>query len=186
MRITFHSPFPSFAWRKPGGPGQLPAQGSHRPGRARTSAYGSSTDRFAIRKGPEAIQASGGDMLTNIDVFDMFPSIESADRRFASLHRVLRGEFPCFNGTIKALRLPAAHPAALRFLRLVVPRLCSLCSLLDGRVQPPRPGVVHPVAPTGNLPRRRQDLPSSWGTPMIRLRMFFDSGRTACTRPNVE
>jgi hypothetical protein len=32
-----------------------------------------------------------------------------------------RAEFPGFLGTIKALRLPAAHPAALRFLRLAVP-----------------------------------------------------------------
>jgi hypothetical protein len=73
-------------------------------------------------------------MLTNLNVFDMFPSIESAGRRFASLHRVLRGEFPCFNGTIKALRLPAAHPAALRFLRLAVPRFHSLRSLPGRRV----------------------------------------------------
>ncbi len=65
----------------------------------------------------------------------MFPSIESAGRRFAFLHRVLRGEFPCFNSTIKALRLPAAHPAALRCLRLAVPRFHSLLSLLDGRVR---------------------------------------------------
>jgi hypothetical protein len=74
-------------------------------------------------------------MLRNLDVFRMFPSIESADRCLAFLHRVLRGEFPCFNGTIKALRLPDAHPTALRFLRLVVPRLASLCSLLGGRVR---------------------------------------------------
>ena len=33
-----------------------------------------------------------------------------------------RVEFPGFLGTIKALRLPAALPAALRFLRLAVPR----------------------------------------------------------------
>jgi hypothetical protein len=45
-------------------------------------------------------------------VLRMFPSIGSVGRRFASLHRVLRGEFPCFLGNIKALRLPAAHPAA--------------------------------------------------------------------------
>jgi len=83
---------------------------------------------------PEAIRSSYGDMLTNHDVFDMFPSIESVGRRFASLHRVLRGEFPCFDGTIKALRLPAAHPAALRCLRLAVPRLHSVSSLLGGRV----------------------------------------------------
>jgi len=65
----------------------------------------------------------------------MFPSIESVGRRFAFLHRVLQGEFPCFDGTIKALRLPAARPVALRFLRLAVPRLHSLRSLLDGRVR---------------------------------------------------
>ena len=84
---------------------------------------------------PEAIQSSYGDMLTNLDVFHMFPSIESVGRRLAFLHRVLRGEFPCFNGTIKALRLPAARPTALRFLRLAVPRLHSLRSLLGGRVR---------------------------------------------------
>ena len=49
---------------------------------------------------------------------------------------------------------------------------------------PSRPGVVHPVAPAGMLPRRRQDLPSSWGTSIIRLHMFqTDAGRTAHTRP---
>ncbi len=53
----------------------------------------------------------------------MVPSLESDGRRFAFLHRVLRGEFPCFNGTIKALRLPAARLAALRCLRLAIPRL---------------------------------------------------------------
>jgi hypothetical protein len=72
---------------------------------------------------------------SNLNVLDMFPSIGSAGRRFAFLHRVLRGEFPCFNGTIKALRLPTAHPAALRCLRLAVPRLHSLFSLPDGRVR---------------------------------------------------
>ena len=97
-------------------------QGSHRPGRARIRASGSSTNSFAIHMVPEAIRSSYVDMRKNLDVFNMFPSIESAGRRFAFLHRVLRGEFPCFNGTIKALRLPAAHPAALRFLRLAVPQ----------------------------------------------------------------
>ena len=37
---------------------------------------------------------------------------------------------------------------------------------------PPRPGVGDPVSPAGNSPRRRQDLPSSWGTPIVRLHMF--------------
>jgi len=37
---------------------------------------------------------------------------------------------------------------------------------------PPRPGVGNPVAPAGKLPRRRQDLPSSWGISIVRLHMF--------------
>ena len=110
-------------------------QGSHRSGRARIRASGSSTNSFAIQVVPEAIQASDVDMLMNLDVFDMFPSIESAGRRFAFLHRVRRGEFPCFDGTIKALRLPAAHLATLRFLRSAIPRCHSLLSLPGGRVR---------------------------------------------------
>ena len=52
-------------------------QGSHRPVRARTRAYGSSADGFAIN-GPAAIRSSYVDMIGNLDVFRMFPSIESA------------------------------------------------------------------------------------------------------------
>ncbi len=125
--------------------------------------------------------------VSKYKALDVVPGPGSSIRHpltvFPSLHRVLRDQFPGFISTMRVLRLPVARPTALRFLRLVVPRLHSLCSLLDGRVQPPKPGVVHPVTPAGNLPRRRQDLPSSWRTPMIRLHMFFDSGRTACTRP---
>ncbi len=49
---------------------------------------------------------------------------------------------------------------------------------------PSRPGVGRPVSPAGRLPRRRQDLPSSWRTSIVRLHMFpSDSGRIAYTRP---
>jgi hypothetical protein len=37
---------------------------------------------------------------------------------------------------------------------------------------PPRPGVGRPVSPAGILPRRRQDLPSSWGISIVRLHVF--------------
>jgi hypothetical protein len=47
-------------------------------------------------------------MLVNLNVFGMFPSAKSVGRRFAFLHWVLQGEFPNFNGTIKALRHPTA------------------------------------------------------------------------------
>jgi len=84
------------------------AHGSHRPGRARMRASGSSTNSFAIHVVPEAIRSIDVDMWKNLDVFNMFPSIDSAGRRFAFLHCVLRGEFPSFNGTIKALGHPTA------------------------------------------------------------------------------
>ena len=133
---------------------------------------------------PEAIRSSYGDMYRNLDVLHMFPSIRSVGRRFASLHRVLRGEFPCLHGTIKALRLPAARPAALRCLRLAVPQRSLVLFAPRRTSAPPRPGVGHPVAPAGMSLRRRQDLPSSWRTPIVRLRMFHtDAGRTADTRP---
>jgi hypothetical protein len=117
-------------------------------------------------------------MLRNLDVFRMFPSIEAAGRRFASLHRVLRGEFPCFTGTIKALRLPAAHPAALRCLRLAVPQRPLVLFAPRRTSAPPKPGVGDPVSPAGTSLRKRQDLPSSWRTPIVRLHMFHtDAGR---------
>ena len=37
---------------------------------------------------------------------------------------------------------------------------------------PPKPGVVIPVAPAGSSLRKRQDLASSWGTPIVRSHMF--------------
>jgi hypothetical protein len=50
--------------------------------------------------------------------------------------------------------------------------------------EPPGPGVGHPVSPSGYSLRKRQDLPSSWRTPIVRLHMLqSDSGRTADTRP---
>jgi hypothetical protein len=70
---------------------------------------------------------------------DVFPGPGSIIRHplsvSPSLHRVLRDQFPGFIGTTRVLRLPAAHPAALRFLRLAVPRLHSFGSLLSGRVR---------------------------------------------------
>jgi hypothetical protein len=109
---------------------------------------------------------------SSLDVLDMFPSTESADRRFAFLRRVLRSEFPCFIGTIEALRLPAARPAALRCLRLAVPQR-SLVNFAPRRTsEPPGPGVGHPVSPSGFSLRKRQDLPSSWGTPIVRSHMI--------------
>ena len=114
----------------------------------------------------------------------MFPSIGSVGRRFAFLHRVLRGEFPCFNSTIKALRLPAAHPAALRFLRLEVPQRPLVVFALRRTSAPPKPGVGHPVTPPGILTEETTGPPKFLENPDCPFAMIqSDSGRTAHTRP---
>ena len=102
---------------------------------------------------------------------------------FPSLHRVPRDQFPGFIGNMKVLRLPAAHLAALRFLRLAIPRLHSLCSLLGGRVRRQgqelvtrylRPGFAEEAS---GSPKFLENLNCSFA-------MFqSDAGRTACTRP---
>ena len=130
-----------------------------------------------------AIRARFVDRLRNLDVLRLFPALGSAGRRFASLPRVLRGEFPCFGGTIKALRLPAARPAALRCLRLAVPRRSLVLFAPRRTSEPQGPGVGNPVAPAGMALRRRQEIPSSWETPIVRLPSSVDAGRTADTRP---
>jgi len=85
---------------------------------------------------------------------------------------------------MRVLRLLAAHPAALRFLRLAVPRLHSLGSLLDGRVRHRGLELVTRYLQPGICRGSELDLPSSWGTTIVRLHMFqSDAGRTACTRP---
>jgi hypothetical protein len=89
----------------------------------------------------------------------MFPSIESADRRFAFLHWVLRGEFPSFNSSIKALRLPDVHLAALRFLRLAIPQRSLVVFAPRRTSAPPKPGVGDPVSPAGISLRRRKGSP---------------------------
>ncbi len=77
--------------------------------------------------------------VSEYEASDLFlgpgPSTRHPLSVFPSLHRVPRDQFPGFISTTKVLRLPAARPTALRFLRLVVPRLHSLRSLLGGRVR---------------------------------------------------
>jgi hypothetical protein len=100
---------------------------------------------------PGAIRAICVDRYRGRDVLHLFPALGSAGRRFASLPRILRGEFPCFDGSTKALRLPVAHPAALRCLRLAVPQRSLVLFTPRRTSAPPRPGVGHPVTPAGMI-----------------------------------
>jgi hypothetical protein len=112
---------------------------------------------------PVAIQSSYVDML-----------IEPRCVRHVALDQVCRptlrfppqgplGRVPLLQQYYQSATTPCCHPAALRFLRLAVPRLHSLVSLPSGRVHPPRPGVGNPVSPAGNSPRSEQGSPKFLG-----------------------
>ena len=109
-------------------------QGSHRPGRARIRASGSSTNSFAIQLVPEAIRSTYVDM-----------SKEPRCVQHVSLDRVcwstLRfpppgplGRVPQLQRYYQSATTSYRHLAALRFLRLTIPRCHSLFSLPSGRV----------------------------------------------------
>jgi hypothetical protein len=112
------------------------------------------------------------DRVRSLDVLPLFPALGSAGRRFASLPRVLRGEFPCFSGSIKALRLPAAHPAALRCLRLAVPQRSLVLFAPQRTSAPLRPGVGDPVAPAGIITEEATGSPRFPGNPDCPFAMF--------------
>ena len=79
---------------------------------------------------------------------------------------------------------PCCRPAALRFLRLAVPRLHSLRSLLGGRVRRQDLELVTRYLPAGSPPRSEQGSPKFLGNLSYRFAMFqSDSGRTVCVRP---
>jgi len=59
----------------------------------------------------------------------------------------LRVKFPGFIGTIKALRLPAGHLAALRFLRLAILRDHAFFAPVVAACGDDGPGVGHSVSP---------------------------------------
>ena len=94
--------------------------------------------------------------------------------------------FPRFDGTIKALRLPAGPPAALRFLRLAVPRERARFAPAAVRVAGVGPGVGRPVSPSGKASVETTGSPKFLGNPDSRLPMFFDPGRPKRPRPLAE
>jgi hypothetical protein len=68
---------------------------------------------------------------------------------------------------------PCRPPAALRFLRLAVPRMHSLISLPGGRVRHQGLELVTRYLQPGIRRGANRVLPSSWGTPIVRLHMFL-------------
>jgi hypothetical protein len=91
--------------------------------------------------------------------------------------------FPRFVGTIKALRLPAVHPAAFRFLHLAVPRDHASFAPAIAACGGDGPGVVHSVSPSGTSSVETTGSPKFLGNPNSRLHMFLDPGRPVHPRP---
>ncbi len=130
---------------------------------------------------------------SEFEASDVFPGPGSNIRHplsvFPSLHRVLAGPVPrlhqYYEGATTLVRLPPSaflllhrSAASVASRRTPLPSFggtsVSLVIFAPQRTSaPPTPGVGHPVSPAGILPRKRQDLPSSWGTPIVRLHMFL-------------
>lgn len=99
----------------------------------------------------------------------MFPKNGSMIRRLAFLHWLQRGE-------VRQLRryyrdaMTSCCPSRRTSFPSLGDTSAPLVVFAPGRTsEPPRPGVDNPVSPAGILPRKQQDLPSSWGTSIIRL-----------------
>jgi hypothetical protein len=106
------------------------------------------------------------------------------NRRLAFLHWLQLGAVRQLHRYYQDAMTPCRHPAALRFLRLAVPRMHSLLSLSGGRVRRQSRELVTRYLQPGIRRGANRVLPSSWGTTIARLHMFqSDAGRTACTRP---
>ena len=90
-------------------------------------------------------------------------------RRLASLDWLQPGAVCQLHRYYQDAMTPCRRPAALRFLRLVVPRLHSLLSLLDGRVRRQDLELVTRYLQPGIRRGANRVLPSSWGTSVFRL-----------------
>jgi hypothetical protein len=159
-------------------------QGSHRPGRARIRASGSSTDRFAVPlRSPRLSERVPGTWTGASMCSPCFPrpglpagaSLPSPGSSGASspASTVLSRHYDF---------LPPVPPHFVAFVWRYLPRSLVLFAPRQTSALP-RPGVGNPVTPAGMSRRRRQDLPSSWGTSIVRLPCSVDAGRTAVTRP---
>jgi len=114
-------------------------QASRRPVRARIRAYGTSNAGFATQNSAPYLLSSVVTVIRDSEykasgvVPGRGSNIGHPLSVFPSLHRVLWDQFPGFISTMRVLRLPAAHPTALRFLRLAVPRVHSLVRSLEDK-----------------------------------------------------
>jgi hypothetical protein len=136
----------STKWTWPGGPGQLPARGSHGPVRARIRAYGSSESRLRGCHYPLARRLTRARSTMPSPCFgqrghDPVHSLPST-RSGSSVPALPR----YYQGTTR----PVVPPASLRFLRSAVPRGASVIRSARPQTRGRQPGFLG----FGNPPRR--------------------------------
>ncbi len=108
-----NDPIPSLKERGPGAPPeQLPARGSHRPVRARSSAYGSSNHGFTAR---DVIRGGCVDTKPRFDALAVCPRHGAMIRRRASLHGVRSPASPVLSRRYDFL--PSVPPLFVAFAR---------------------------------------------------------------------
>ena len=165
-------------------------QRSHRPVRARIRAYGSSNDGFAMQQRCIPGMLSWAVSLirnSKFEASDVFPDPRSNIRHppfgFAFPPPGPAGPVPRLHQYYAGATTSYCHLAALRFLRLAIPRCHSLCSLSARRVDCQSLELVTRYLQPG-FAESEQDSPKFLGNLSCPFAMFHsDSGGTACVRP---
>jgi len=148
----------------------------------RVDAYGSSHHGFTAR---DAIRGGCVDTKPRFDALAVCPRHGSMIRRRASLPGVRSGSVPplprYYHGATTSCRPSRRPPLPSRGGTT----RCVWSSFLSAPDAPLRGrGSLGSASPCCRSFRwRRQDLPSSWGTPLASVRMLFDSGRPARPSP---
>jgi hypothetical protein len=99
-------------------------------------------------------------------------------RCLASLRRVRLGAVPRVQRYYQDTMTSCRSSRVTSLPSLGDTTVCTRAFAPAWQVPPRKPGVGNPVSPSGMFPWKRQDLPSSRATPIIRLHMLFDSGKT--------
>ena len=94
-----------------------------------------------------------------------------------------RVPFPCFISTIRALRLPAVHPAALRLLRLAVPPVCTFFAPANAAHGAREPGGFGCRVPPSGMTSGNNRASHVPGGPPCASALLSDPGRIDPVRP---
>ena len=120
----------------------------------------------------------------NFEAFDVFLKYGSITRCLASLRRVRQGAVPRVHRYYQDT-MTSCRPSRVASLPSLGDTTGSHSCFRSRAASATTRAWSWSPGSSGRdlLPWRRQDLPSSWATPIIRLHMLFDSGETVRSRP---